>query len=139
MFAKDNPEFMKALKEFATLDKATGNITFKGGYVVAHLNMQFSGRPVATPYSHVVWFLTYGRWPKKGYHLDHINDNPSDNRPENLQEITEAENHKKRRGKRIYRSYGKGKYGYGMYIGLDKRDNRYMFPEIYQGVIAMVV
>jgi transposase len=35
--------------------------------------------------------------------------------------VTEAENHKKRRGRLVYRSYGKGKYGYGMGIFHDKR------------------
>jgi HNH endonuclease len=125
MSEKYNQKFMDRLRECAVLDEETGVVAFTDMYAVSHLNMSWGGTTVATPYSHVVWFLKHGRWPRKGYHIDHINDNPFDNRPENLQEITEQENHKKRRGRIIYRNYGTGKYGYGMYIHHDKRDDRY--------------
>jgi Mor family transcriptional regulator len=94
-------------------------------YASVALNVGWKGGVIPIPYSHVVWFLTHGRWPKEGWHLDHKNDDAIDNRPDNLDEQTEQDNQKKRRGRRIYRSYGKGKYGYGIYIYHDKRDERY--------------
>lgn len=125
MFKKEDPGFMERLRGCATLDPKTGHILFKNMYAVDHLNMAYGGTTISTPRSHVVWFLHYARWPKKGYHIDHINDDPFDNRPENLQEITEQENQRKRRGRIVYRSYGKGKYGYGINVNFDKRDGRY--------------
>lgn len=125
MTKKYDEDFKARLLECAKLDKETGIITFTGMYAVNHLNMCYGGTTVSAPYSHVVWFLTYGVWPKRGYHIDHINDDPFDNRPDNLQEITEQENQRKRRGRIVYRSYGKGKLGYGINIHHDKRDGRY--------------
>jgi HNH endonuclease/AP2 domain len=40
----------------------------------------------------VAWFYVYGRWPKAGLDLDHINKNRSDNRIENLREVTRSQN-----------------------------------------------
>jgi hypothetical protein len=57
--------------------------------------------------------------------LDHVNDDPMDNRPENLQEVTQAENQKKRRGRVVYRSYGTSKYGHGIHVHHDMRDGRW--------------
>ena len=39
---------------------------------------------------HVVWFLSKGCWPK--LHLDHINGDKSDNRIENLRELSPGQN-----------------------------------------------
>src|SRR5262249_55638556 len=50
---------------------------------------------------------------------------PMDNRPDNLCEITQVENQKKRRGRLVYRSYGTSKYGHGMTVNQDKRDGRW--------------
>lgn len=37
----------------------------------------------------LVWLITTGKWPAE---IDHINRNRADNRPENLREVTSAEN-----------------------------------------------
>ena len=38
----------------------------------------------------LVWLWVYGEWPK--YEIDHINGNPSDNRIENLRDVTRSVN-----------------------------------------------
>jgi len=45
----------------------------------------------------IVFCLYHGRWPKKGYDVDHINNKPWDNRPCNLREGTKSENATNRR------------------------------------------
>jgi hypothetical protein len=94
-------------------------------YASVHIDIGWNGTVVSLPHSHVVWFLKHGRWPKDGFQLDHIDDDPMNNAPANLQEMNAAENQEKRRGRIVYRSYGSGKYGYGINIALDKRDGRY--------------
>jgi hypothetical protein len=72
-----------------------------------------------------VWLLKHGRWPLEGYQIDHIDDDAMNNSPSNLKEVTHAENQKKRRGRIISRSYGTGKYGYGISVTQDRRDGRF--------------
>lgn len=120
---KRRPEFMKLVREHMHLDP--GGVIKTQTYANLVLNICWDGKALPVPYSHVVWFLSKGDWPREGYVLDHINDDPLDNRIENLREVTEAENHMKRRGRKVYRSYGKGKYGYGMGVFHDKRDGRF--------------
>ncbi|MEP3946054.1 HNH endonuclease signature motif containing protein [Ascidiaceihabitans sp.] len=40
---------------------------------------------------------TLGNWVNREAHVDHINHDPSDNRPENLEIVTSSENHARRR------------------------------------------
>jgi hypothetical protein len=44
----------------------------------------------------LAWLYVHGAWPK--HHIDHINQNPSDNRIENLRDISPAENARNARG-----------------------------------------
>lgn len=125
MQKKHDAEFMKMLAQYGKLDEATGNLRFEGLYASVHIDICWKGTVVSTPHSHIVWFLKHGRWPGPGMFIDHVNDDPMDNRPDNLQEITHTENQAKRRGRMVYRSYGSGKYGYGLHIYHDKRDDRY--------------
>lgn len=124
MVRRNDPEFMEFFKKHASVDE-TGHISVQDCYANLGFNIAFKNCPVNITYANAVWFLTYGEWPKPGYHIDHIDDDSMNNRPDNLQEITEAENQAKRRGRKVYRSYGTGKYGYGMTIHHDKRDGRY--------------
>lgn len=122
---KRKPEFMELVRKHMYLDKKTGELRLNDTYANLVVNVCWDGKALPVPYSHLVWFLTHGRWPKLGMVLDHINNNPLDNRIENLQEVTEEENHRKRRGRKIYRSYGSGKYGHGINIYRDKRSGRF--------------
>ena len=46
-------------------------------------------------YAHrITWLIYYGEWPKN--EIDHINQDPTDNRIENLRDVTHAENNKNR-------------------------------------------
>jgi hypothetical protein len=122
---KYDPEFMKRLREAAELDRETGNLRFKGMYASTYINFGFKGSIVSVPHAHVVWFLTHGRWPDPDKVIDHIDDDPMNNAPSNLREITQPENQAKRRGRIVYRSYGTGKYGHGINVHHDRRDDRY--------------
>lgn len=134
MTRRNDPEFMEFFKKHASVDE-TGHIRVKDCYANIGFNITFKGCPVNVTYANAVWFLTHGEWPKPGYHIDHIDDDSMNNRPDNLQEITEAENQAKRRGKRVYRSYGGGKYGHGFGTYSDKRDGKhYVSRNISRGV-----
>lgn len=119
-----DPEFEKFFLDHATVD-AEGKITVKDWYAHLGFNVTWKGSLISVTYANAVWFLTHGKWPREGYHIDHIDDDPLNNRPDNLQEITAIENQRKRRGRKVYRSYGRGKYGHGLYIYADKRDGRF--------------
>jgi hypothetical protein len=108
MRRKDDPELIALLRGCTILDEKNGNLKFEGCYVSTHLDINWKGTVVSVPHSHVVWLIKHGRWPKDGMHLDHKNDDPSDNRPDNLVEVTQAENQAKRRGRTVSRAYGKG-------------------------------
>ena len=56
----------------------------------------------------IVFCLYHGRWAKKGYDVDHINNKPWDNRPCNLREGTKSDNAANRRLFRRSKSGVKG-------------------------------
>jgi hypothetical protein len=125
MSKKNDIDFQQALLRHAKVDEATGELSFDDLYASLYVNICWKGGIISMPVSHVVWFLTHGRWPEDGKVLDHVNDDAMDNAPDNLAELTQEENQRKRRGRKVYRSYGRGKYGPGMNITRDKRDGRY--------------
>lgn len=49
----------------------------------------------------VIWAMHHGRWPAPGMDIDHLNADVHDNRPQNLAEVTEAENERRRYAKRF--------------------------------------
>ena len=125
MSRKDDPDFMELIEKRVTLNEETGALHFDKIYAQMCFNITHKGKMVVVPYSHIVWLKKHKRWPIKGMHVDHIDDNPQNNRPDNLQELTEENSHKKRRGRMVYRTYGTGKYGYEIQVTYDRRDRRY--------------
>ena len=130
---KNEKEVIEHIKKRYTYDAATGEIRNRKGQVVKGweregyklLNIRIGNRRNEISLHHIAWALVFGRFPKQ---IDHINGNKTDNRLENLREVTMRENDenrvwpwKKGRGKipGVYRSrrgyrfrMGKNKYEY---------------------------
>src|SRR5215469_13547428 len=86
--SKRDPAFTKAVLDTIRLDPETGGLRFEGMYVSVHLDIGWKGSVVSVPVSHAVWLATYGRWPAEGLHLDHLDNDPLNNEPANLAEVT---------------------------------------------------
>jgi MoaA/NifB/PqqE/SkfB family radical SAM enzyme len=93
--------------------EALTNITRRNSGQISRLG----GRVLNKNYTahRIVWLIYYGEWPKN--HIDHINQDPTDNRIKNLRDVTQAENNKNRTlqtnsttgysGVRFYKRYRK--------------------------------
>lgn len=68
-------------------NKILNNIDFHG-YTRIHINT--NGINTSIKLHRVAWFLYYGKWPEKC--IDHINGDRSDNRIENLRDVSHSEN-----------------------------------------------
>lgn len=96
---KYSQEAIAKLKECYRYEKETGSIfNVKTGRELTGLSgagyrmVQFRLNGYQCKYlaHHVAWFFEYGVWPAKD--LDHINRDRTDNRIENLREVSRAEN-----------------------------------------------
>ena len=56
------------------------------------VNFVFQAYIFATRVNKIIFCLHNGRWAKKGYKIDHINEKKTDNRPCNLRESTSSQN-----------------------------------------------
>lgn len=116
-----NREDIKAkLLRQCTLNEETGEINFGTLKAYIRLRFEFGNEKLTLGYHQLVWFLKHKRWPLDNMVIDHINDIPYDNRPDNLQEITAIANQNKKRGKYVNHRFGKGKYGHGIVISTDR-------------------
>ena len=66
---------------------AAGNLTSHG-----YVELQFRGKKIKS--HRLVFAMTHGRWPSG--EVDHINGVRTDNRPENLREVTKSQNQQNR-------------------------------------------
>ncbi len=115
---KNEKEVIEHIKKCYTYDAATGEIRNRKGQVVKgweregykRLNLYVGNRRNVLGLHHIAWALVYGRFPRQ---IDHLNGIKTDNRLENLREVTKRENNenrvwpwKKGRGKipGVYRS-----------------------------------
>jgi hypothetical protein len=112
LYWKERPEshFQSRAVWLMFLKKHAGKPAGKlgsGGYMTVGLRV--NGRAISMAAHRVVWVLHYGRWPKQ--YLDHINRVRSDNRIENLREVTPAENLQNCSRNRVYPYVGPYKWG----------------------------
>ena len=100
---KNEKEVIEYIKKRYTYDAATGEIrnrkgqvvkgatNRKKGYLYVSLRLDHQRKDV---YLHrIAWALVYGRFPKQ---IDHLNGIKTDNRLENLREVTMSENDENR-------------------------------------------
>lgn len=110
---------IERLQEAFRLDEASGKFYWKidpagvprsgleAGTTVTNGGYRKGSLDCCELYAHrVVFALKHGRWPTA--EIDHINGDPSDNRPCNLREATSAENKLNRRRQSNNRSGWKG-------------------------------
>lgn len=121
---RQSNEFQEYLLDTLEIDYEKGSVKTKKVYCSIYVNIGFKSETVSIPLSQLVFFLKNKRWPKDEHHIDHKDDDPLNNHPDNLQEITKKDNWAKKKNKGN-RRYGKNKYGHGINIYKDKRDGRY--------------
>ena len=96
---KQSPEFIDFILGNFKVDNDKGDI-ITDIYCSAYVNIGFKGNTVSIPISHLVWLIIHKRWPQDGSHIDHIDDDPLNNRPSNLREVTQKENQAKKKGRK---------------------------------------
>jgi hypothetical protein len=89
------------IRSILDLDAETGALRWKQKIAKKVVVGAEAGRPMSNGYKriqidkvrllahHVVFALTHNYWPSE---IDHINNDPSDNRPCNLREVTRSQN-----------------------------------------------
>ena len=95
---RNSEQMVRYLQQRYTYDAECGVVRNRKNHVVKGfdngcgyfiLNARVDGSRHEIQLHRLVWALVYGRFPKQ---IDHINGNPTDNRIENLREVTTSEN-----------------------------------------------
>ena len=98
----ERQELLLRMKKNYTYDAKSGRLTSsrlgrairganklnKKGYLYVHCRL--GKKPVYVYLHHAVWAVCKGRWPEQ--QIDHVNGDVTDNRIENLREVTPSEN-----------------------------------------------
>lgn len=107
-----NPNYTKSWNTKWAGKEALTNITRRNSGQISRLG----GRVLNKNYTahRIVWLIYYGEWPKN--QIDHINQDPTDNRIKNLRDVTNAENNK---NKTLQNNNKTG------YLGVSKRHGKY--------------
>ena len=91
-FKNQNPNYAKRWNNRWVGKEALTSINRRKSGQIARLRGGFFGKKYCT--HRIVWLIYYGEWPKN--EIDHINQDPTDNRIENLRDVTHAENNRNR-------------------------------------------
>ena len=91
-FKNQNPNYAKRWNNRWVGKEALTSINLRKSGQIARLRGGFFGKKYCT--HRIAWLIYYGEWPKN--EIDHINQDPTDNRIENLRDVTHAENNKNR-------------------------------------------
>jgi hypothetical protein len=94
--------------EFYSKGRVVGNLQSKGYLQVCCCGKRYLAHRLA-------WFLVYGMWPK--HQIDHIDNNKTNNRIDNLRDVLQSSNQKNRRLPLATSSTG--------HLGVVKRGNKY--------------
>ena len=111
-FKNQNPNYAKRWNNRWVGKEALTSINRRKSGQIARLRGGFFGKKYCT--HRIVWLIYYGEWPKN--EIDHINQDPTDNRIENLRDVTHAENHK---NKTLQKNNTTG------YLGVSKHHGKY--------------
>jgi len=93
IYWKEKPKRMKGHWHFL---KPAGHLTPNGYWVIT---IRIGGKQYKVQQHNLAWFIIYGQLPKKGFSIDHKNDQKADNQLENLRLLSHA-------GQTISRKHG---------------------------------
>lgn len=120
-FKERTPDHHKAYRYFNKTyagKLATKVCEQKWGYLYARLNFEYKGVKYGLPASRVAWLLMTGDWPE--YTIDHIDRDPTNNKWDNLRDVTQFENNLNKVAyscnKTCYKCCYERGYGYVSYL-----------------------
>jgi hypothetical protein len=87
-----NPNYTKSWNAKWAGKEALTAITRRKSGQIARLDGRILNKKYST--HRITWLIYYGEWPKN--QIDHINQDPTDNRIKNLRDVTHAENNRNR-------------------------------------------
>ena len=118
-----NPNYVKNWNAKWAGKEALTAITRRKSGQIARLDGRILNKKYST--HRITWLIYYGEWPKN--QIDHINQDPTDNRIKNLRDVTNAENH---RNQTLRSTNTSGYIGVSFYKG----KNKYAAELIINGV-----
>lgn len=115
LFSYD-PETGVILRKYKRIIKVAGYINGRG-----YREIEVDGRVYQA--THIIWLLTYGRWPRPKMEIDHIDLSKANNWLTNLREATHGQN---QANSRAYKNNSTGLKGAGK---PDRKNGKY-YPYI---------
>lgn len=108
---KSTPLSIEDVKEAFMYDKSNGTLVKRVTAPTEYRMLSINGKKYLE--HHLIWLLFNGKLPE--LYIDHINGDPTDNRIENLREVSHKVNMQNRRSPQINNTSG--------YLGVSRRKN----------------